>query len=58
MSQGVVEAGEEQGPSRLAAAQFLQIGEVLEVLVIGDNIYRVGGALQVVPPGFQCPNNG
>ncbi len=46
VSQGVVEAGKEQGLSRLTAAQFLQIGEVLKVLVISDNIYRVGGTLQ------------
>ncbi len=58
VSQSVVEAGKEQGLLRLTAAQFLQIGEVLKVLVIDDDIYRVGGALQIVPLGFQCPNNG
>ncbi len=58
VSQGVVEASEEQGPLQLAASHFLQIGEVLKVLVINDDIYRLGGALQIVPLGFQCPNDG
>src|SRR6202795_2833443 len=51
--EGEVEAGQVEGPSGLAAVQFLGGPEVLEVLMVRPDLQRLARAFQVVSPLFQ-----
>src|ERR1700675_945054 len=51
--EGEVEAGQVEGPSGLAAVEFLGGPEVLEVLMVRPDLKRLARAFQVVSPLFQ-----
>ena len=53
----VVEAGEVERPARLSAIEILGSLEVLQVLVVCPDLYRVPRSLQVVTPFLQTTNN-
>ena len=42
----------------MASVKCLGLSEVGEVFVIGEDLYREGGAVEIVAPGFQGANNG
>ena len=48
-----VEIGEIDQPARLAAVERLGLAEVGEVFVVGEDLYRERGAVEVMAPGFQ-----
>ena len=48
-----VELGEVLGPSGLPTSQHLRGREILEVLVIGDNVYWRFSAFEIVSPEFE-----
>ena len=36
----------------------LGLAEISKVLVVSEDLYREGGAVEIVAPGFQGANNG
>ena len=48
-----VELGEELRPSCLAVGQELRHGEILQILMVGDDIHQNGGTFQIVTPGAE-----
>ena len=42
----------------LAAVKRLWLAEISKVLVVGEDLYREGGAVEIVAPGLQGANNG
>ena len=53
-----VEVGEVDQPARLTAVKRLGLAEIHEVFVVGEDLYREGGAVEIVAPGLQGANNG
>ena len=53
MNQLEVKASQVQGPTGLATIEFLSRHEVLQVLVVCPDFYRVPSSFQKVPPLFQ-----
>lgn len=49
----VVVLGQDHRPARLPPIQDLRTGEVLQVLMVGDDADRVRVALQVVSPSYE-----
>ena len=47
-----VKAGEEEGPACLSAVQVLGCPEVLEVAVVGPDVYLLSCPFKEVPPCF------
>ena len=47
-----VEVGEIDKPARLTAVERLGLAEISKVLVVGEDLYREGGAVEVMAPGF------
>ena len=47
-----VEVGEVNEPACLAAVECLGLAEIGEVLVVGKDLHREGGAMEIVAPGF------
>ena len=45
-------------PACLAAVERLGLAEISKVLVVGEDLYGEGGAVEVVAPGLQGANNG
>ena len=45
-------------PSCLVTIEVLCLTEVHQVLVIGEDLYRKGGAVKIVPPGLQSADDG
>ena len=45
-----VKVGEVDEPVHLATIECLGLMEVSEVLVVGEDLHREGGAMEVVPP--------
>ena len=52
-----VELRQEFRPSCLASCEQFCCGEVFQVLVVGDNVYWLGHAFQVMSPPFECFKN-
>ena len=48
-----VKVSEVDEPACLPTVECLGLAEVGEVLVISENLYREGRAMEVVAPGFQ-----
>ena len=48
-----VKAGKVDKPTFLAAVQRLGLMEIGEVLMVGENLYREGGTMKIVAPGFE-----
>ena len=48
-----VEVSKVDEPACLAAVERLGLAKVGKVLVIGEDLYQEGGAMQIVAPGFQ-----
>jgi hypothetical protein len=44
-------------PAGLSTIQFLGHSEVLQVFVVGTDLYRVPSAFQVMPPLLQASDN-
>src|SRR5271169_4938526 len=57
MEEGEVEPGQVKGPSGLPPVEVLGLLEVLQVLVVGPNLYRVLSAFEEVPPLFERPDD-
>ena len=53
-----VEVREVDKPARLTAVENLGLAEICKVFVVGEDLYREGGAVEIVSPGFQGANNG
>ena len=53
MNQLKVKASQVQGPTGLATIEFLSRHEVLQVLVVHPDFYRMPSSFQKVPPLFQ-----
>jgi len=53
MNQLEVKVSQVQRPMGLAMVEFLSCYEVLQVLVVCPDFYRVPGSFQKVPPFFQ-----
>ena len=53
-----VEVREVDKPARLTAVEHLGLVEICKVFVVGEDLYREGGAVEIVSPGFQGANNG
>jgi len=47
-----VEPSQIQGPTDLTTVKFLGRYEILEVFVVGSDLYRMGYSFQEVPPLF------
>ena len=52
-----VEVGKVDEPARLAAVECLGLVKISKVLVVGEDLYREGGAMEIVTPGLQGANN-
>ena len=48
-----VELGEELQPPSLLAGQEFHSGEVLQILMVGDNVHRSGRTFQIMMPGAE-----
>ena len=57
MNQLEVKASQVQGPTGLATIEFLNRHEVLQVLVVRPDFYRVPSSFQKVPLLFQCTDD-
>jgi len=57
MNQLEVKASQVQRPTGLAMVEFLSRHEVLQVLVVHPDFYRVSSSFQKVPPFFQCTDD-
>jgi len=57
MNQLEVEASQVQRPLGLATVEFLSCYEVLQVLVVRPDFYRIPGSFQKVSPFFQCADD-
>ena len=42
----------------MVAVERLGLAEISKVLVVGEDLYGKGGAVEIVAPGFQGANNG
>ena len=47
-----VEVGEVNEPACLAAVECLGLAEISKILVVGEDLYREGGAVEIVTPGL------
>ena len=52
-----VEIGKVDQPARLSAVKRLGLAEIREVLVVGEDLYREGGPMEIVSPGLQGTND-
>ena len=52
-----VEVCEVDKPMRLSAIERLGLSEIGEVLMVGEDLYRERGAMEVMSPGFQGAND-
>jgi hypothetical protein len=55
--EGEVESREVERPASLSAIEFLRRPEVFEVLVVGENLYRVLRAFEIVSPLLECSDD-
>ena len=53
-----VEVGKVNEPTCLAAVESLGLTEVGKVFVVGEDLYREGGAMKIVAPRFRSTNDG
>ena len=52
-----VKVSEVNEPARLAAVKCLGLTEIGQVLVVGEDLYWKGGAVEIVVPRLQGANN-
>ena len=53
-----VEVGEVDEPAGLAAIKRLRLAEIGKVFVVGKDLYREGGPMEIMAPRFQGANDG
>ena len=53
-----VEVGEVDEPAGLAAIKRLRLAEIGKVFVVGKDLYREGGTMEIMAPRFQGANDG
>ena len=53
-----VEVGEVNEPTRLSTVKRLGLSEISKVLMVGKDLYRERGTVEVVTPRLQGANNG
>ena len=53
-----VKVSEVNKPTCLAVVRRLELTEISQVLVVGEDLYWEGGTMKIVAPGFQGANNG
>ena len=53
-----VKIGEVNEPACLPAVKCLGLTEVGKSFVVGEDLHREGGTVEVMPPGFQGANDG
>ena len=47
-----IEVGKIEEPTGLSAVEVLSLAEVGKVLMVGEDLDRDGGALEIMPPSF------
>ena len=53
-----VEIGKVNEPACLAMVERLGLSEVGEILMVGEDLHREGGTMEIMAPGFQGANDG